>query len=110
MRRTQRSAEAASYRALYKTKEWRALRAAHLYREPLCRMCGEHGRVTPATVCDHIRPHRGDPALFFDPGNLQSLCASHHDGAKQSEERTGKVRGCDVSGFPLDPKHHWRRG
>jgi 5-methylcytosine-specific restriction protein A len=25
-------------------------------------------------VVDHIRPHMGDPALFWDEGNWQALC------------------------------------
>src|SRR6266404_1730756 len=33
---------------------------AHQLRiEPLCRLCLEAGRVTPATVADHVTPHRG---------------------------------------------------
>jgi 5-methylcytosine-specific restriction enzyme A len=62
----------------------------------------------PATVVDHIEPHRGDTGRFWDKANHQPLCKPCHDGAKQSEERTGQVRGCDESGQPLDPGHHWR--
>lgn len=50
-----------------------------LVREPLCRMCTADGQVVPATTVDHIVPHRGDMALFWDVGNLQSLCKPHHD-------------------------------
>jgi hypothetical protein len=32
--------------------------------EPLCRLCLEAGRVTPATVADHLEPHRGDFTAF----------------------------------------------
>jgi 5-methylcytosine-specific restriction protein A len=58
---------------------------------PLCVHClegvvlpgelkGLKGRVTPATVVDHIIPHRGDPVLFWDrKGNWQGLCAPHHN-------------------------------
>jgi 5-methylcytosine-specific restriction enzyme A len=86
---------------------WRALRVDHLRRRPLCVMCMAHDRQTPATIVDHIRPHRGVDALRLAPGNLQSLCKAHHDGAKQSQDRTGRVRGCDVTGAPLDPAHPW---
>ncbi len=41
----------------------------------------------PATVVDHIKPHRGDPKLFWDQENWQALCARHHDRDKQREER-----------------------
>ena len=70
-------------------------------------MCQQIGKLTPASVADHVVPHRGDPGLFME-GELQSLCAACHSRHKQSEERTGKVQGCDVSGVPLDPKHPWR--
>ena len=63
-------------------------------------MCQEQGLITPATVCDHIEPHRGDVAAFWR-GPFQSLCKTHHDGAKQQYEVTGKMRGCDTDGYPL---------
>ena len=107
MRRDYRSPEAAQYRALYKTKAWKALRLSQLTREPLCRMCKEQGNTTAATIVDHRSPHKGDVGKFFDPSNLQSLCPPHHNGAKQSEERTGIAKGCDTNGWPLDPGHHW---
>src|SRR5260370_7768422 len=52
--------------------------------EPLCRLCLEAGRVTPATVADHVTPHRGD-FTAFRLGELRSLCADCHnslDGTK----------------------------
>jgi 5-methylcytosine-specific restriction protein A len=61
-------------------------------------MCAMQGRITEATVADHIEPHKGDLAKFNGP--IQSLCKLHHDGAKQSEERTGRLRGCDANGYP----------
>jgi hypothetical protein len=79
----------------------------HLSRHPLCTMCIERGRTTPATVVDHVEPHHGDPDLLYDPANLQSLCAPCHDGAKQREEVTGRVSGCGTDGVPLDGAHHW---
>jgi 5-methylcytosine-specific restriction endonuclease McrA len=62
--------------------KWDKARAEFLAEHPHCRVCGE-----PATVVDHIVPHRGDPKLFWDRKNWQSLCAHHHNGAKQSQER-----------------------
>jgi 5-methylcytosine-specific restriction endonuclease McrA len=93
---------------LYKTARWRKLRAQQLIEEPLCRYCDQAGKVTPATVADHVIPHRGDEAKFWG-GELQSLCAACHSSAKQREEITGKVIGCDADGWPLDPDHHWKR-
>lgn len=76
-------------RALYGTARWQHLRAHQLAREPLCRLCRAEGRITPATVCDHVEPHREDVALFWR-GPFQSLCKAHHDGAKQREEQQGR--------------------
>jgi 5-methylcytosine-specific restriction endonuclease McrA len=94
--------------ALYGS-QWRRLRAHHLQRNTLCVFCTRAGRMTPATVADHVTPHRDDPALFWDEGNLQSLCKTCHDGAKQALEKTGHLRGSNVAGVPLDPQHPWFR-
>ena len=89
---------------------WQKARAIFLAEHPLCCRCGEEGQVTPATVVDHIEPHKGDQKLFWDQKNWQPLCKPHHDSAKQSEERRGYRAGCDADGRPLDPNHPWRRG
>ncbi|MFC6792707.1 HNH endonuclease [Methylobacterium komagatae] len=71
---------------LYTSTRWRALRREQLTREPLCRLCmDEDGRAVSATVCDHVTPHRGDVQAFW-AGPFQSLCAHHHNSAKQREE------------------------
>jgi 5-methylcytosine-specific restriction protein A len=88
---------------------WRKARAGYLREHPLCRMCQEQGRVTAATVVDHITPHKGDQSLFWDSANnWQPLCKTHHDSTKQRQERSGRVIGCDANGWPLDPSHHWQ--
>ncbi len=87
-------------------RRWRKLRLLVLHEEPLCRMCREIGKTTLATVVDHIKP-RSDGG-GNERENLQPLCAPCHNGAKAVLERTGKLRGCDVNGVPLDPGHHWR--
>jgi 5-methylcytosine-specific restriction protein A len=106
---TNRTDEARAYRKLYDTPEWKRLRLYHLRNHPTCRLCQKHQRITGATVADHVKPHRGDRKLFFDPLNLQSLCDTCHSGAKQSEERRGTTPGCDVSGTPLDSTSHWNQ-
>lgn len=88
---------------------WRQVRTRHLATHPLCVFCGKLNRVTPATVVDHIIPHRGDEVLFWDADNLQSLCKPCHDGAKQAQEKNGFLRGSDLEGLPLDAKHPWYR-
>jgi len=58
---------------------WRQARKLFLGRNPLCRECMKAGRLTPATVVDHIIPHRGDQKLFWDESNWQPLCKACHD-------------------------------
>jgi len=91
---------------LYYTARWSRLRKAQLKREPLCHLCLALGRTTPATICDHVEPHKGDVAKFW-AGPFQSLCKQCHDSAKQVEERSGLLKGCDQDGYPVDPKHPW---
>ena len=69
---------------------WQKARAGFLRSHPLCAMCQKQGRVTVATVVDHITPHRGDQCLFWDKANWQSLCATHHNRDKQREEARSK--------------------
>ena len=70
----------ADYHAWYNLPIWTdVLRPAQLLRNPFCRECAAAGRRTPATVVDHVKPHRGDWSLFTDETNLQSLCKFHHD-------------------------------
>jgi 5-methylcytosine-specific restriction endonuclease McrA len=74
----------------YTSRKWRALRWQVLTEQLFtCQWPGCGRVVVPASqaVCDHIRPHRGDPRLFWDRSNLQCLCKKHHDSAKQREER-----------------------
>lgn len=75
------------WRKLYSTKEWKAARAAQKAKMPWCERCWAEGRLTPMTVVNHRIPHKGDPVLFFDPANHESLCQPHHDRDIQREER-----------------------
>lgn len=65
----------------YDTK-WDKARAAYLAKHPTCAKCG-----APATVVDHIVPHRGDMKVFWDRTRWQPLCVSCHSSTKQREER-----------------------
>lgn len=56
------------------SSQWRAIRAAQLRKEPLCRECAKAGRTTAATDVDHID---GD-STNESPSNHQSLCHSCH--------------------------------
>ena len=58
---------------------WRKARKLFLQVHPLCATCRSRGVIRQATVVDHIRPHKGDQALFRDERNLQALCKECHD-------------------------------
>ncbi|WP_199085455.1 HNH endonuclease [Bosea sp. ASV33] len=77
-------------RRLYWTARWRAIAKDQLAREPLCATCLVEDRVTPATVCDHVEPHRGDVVAFWTNAR-QSLCTSCHSSAKQAEEAADRA-------------------
>ena len=94
------------------TYRWQQYRLGWLRQHPLCgdrvngasaehSLCVRAGRAVPATAVDHIEPHRGDQALFWDPNNHQSLCGHCHDSVKAQIERSGR----DQRGLPLDPSH-----
>lgn len=77
-RRAQSDVRDTAHRRGYSVR-WRAARARYLALHPLCVKCAAERYVKPATVVDHIKPHKGDPALFWDVSNWQSLCKTHHD-------------------------------
>jgi 5-methylcytosine-specific restriction protein A len=89
------------WRHLYGRK-WQRLSRRFLDKHPLCIRCTELGRVGAATVVDHIKPHKGDVLLFWDAGNWQALCKSHHDSWKQNLEIHGP--GADSEGYRIDGK------
>jgi Restriction endonuclease len=66
---------------------WRTARNKFLKANPLCVKCKEEGKLTKATVVDHIKPHRGDKNLFWDESNWQPLCKSCHDTKTMTEDR-----------------------
>ena len=99
-----RSDEALAYRAWYRTARWQRIRAEQIRDEPLCAMCARQGRVTAATVCDHVERHNGDPVKFWS-GPFQSLCKPHHDRDKQQVEHRGYSSEVGADGYPIDPNH-----
>lgn len=86
---------------------WQQARAGYLRKHPLCKRCHQQGIAEPAAVVDHITPHKGDMVLFWDRTNWQSLCGNCHNSYKQRLEKSGREVGCDASGRPVDPRHHW---
>lgn len=74
------------YKKLYKTSRWQRLRIQVLKIQPLCVECSSIGRITKATVVDHIKPHKGDEELFYKLENLQPLCKPCHDRKTAKED------------------------
>ena len=89
-----RAEEGSSYCKTHKSKEedmrltstergynyrWQKVRKIYLRRNPLCFECLKEGRIEPATVVDHIEPHRGDNEKFWNEDNFQSLCERCHN-------------------------------
>ena len=58
---------------------WQKARDLFLKQHPLCAFCQAEGKIVPATVVDHIIPHRGDQTLFWDQSNWEALCKDCHD-------------------------------
>ena len=81
-------------RALYNSARWKALRWATLVADEFtCQMCGKVEADSSKLVADHKRPHRGVLALFWDPENLETLCASPcHSKHKQRIEQQAEMR------------------
>ncbi len=76
----------ADHSKLYGHK-WRQARAIFLKRNPLCVHCKRDGKVTPATEVDHIIPHRGNLALFWDKlTNWMALCKPCHSKKTATED------------------------
>src|SRR5690606_38696016 len=80
------------WRAWYKTARWERLRQQVLLRDLYtCQRTGElctgKGNQPNAPVVNHKRPHRGDPALFWDIDNLECVTKAAHDSMVQAEER-----------------------
>lgn len=84
------------WKAKYDLKQWRSLRQEVLLRDGYTcrhcqRVCVGKSPAANSPVVDHIRPHRGDDRLFWDKGNLQTLCKSPcHDQHKQRLEQESR--------------------
>lgn len=82
---------------------WRNLRKQVLAEVPLCEYCPP-GVITPATEVDHAN---------FDPAdnsreNLKSTCKPCHSIRTMASLYGRPARmGCDESGNPINPSHHW---
>jgi hypothetical protein len=66
--------------------QWDRASYAFKCEHPLCLGCQAVGRITPATVVDHVEPHHGDMVMFWDQSMWQSSCKWHHDVVKKHLE------------------------
>lgn len=76
------------YDPFYQSALWRKVRLRQLAEFPMCALCLQRNRVSPASVVDHIIPRKLG-GKNFEKGNLQSLCKPCHD-QKRGRERWGK--------------------
>lgn len=75
------------------------LRALLLAQEPLCRMCTAKGRVTPATIADHVTPlAAGGERDTLE--NLQPLCAECHTAKTLKDQGKRAKRRVGLDGWP----------
>ena len=60
---------------------WQKYTKVYLAGHPLCALCAKKKPpvIRAATLVDHIKPHRGDYDLFWDPENHQSACDECHN-------------------------------
>jgi 5-methylcytosine-specific restriction enzyme A len=88
--------------ALYATREWKTLRAQVL-RESNGR-CATKNCARAACIVDHVRPHRGINALFFDRDNLQALCKRCHD--RKTARYDGSFGRAPRAAYPREKSAH----
>lgn len=71
-------------------REHDLMRAVVLREEPLCRPCQARGRVTAATIADHIKPlSEGGTG---DRENYQGICKPCHVAKTAEEAARAKLR------------------
>ena len=95
--RSQHRDDSQAWRRWYKTARWQKLRMSVLVRDLFtCQrtgvlLTGKHPAPN-SPVVDHIKPHRGNEALFWDEKNLMAVSKAYHDKVKQAEEQS-EIRG-----------------
>jgi 5-methylcytosine-specific restriction endonuclease McrA len=93
-----------AWKHFYGTAFWQRRRTLQLSMHPLCSFCERRGVTTPASVADHVEPHKGNWNKFA-LGPLQSLCESCHNSTKRLIESRGYGIDIDDDGWPTDPNH-----
>ena len=73
------------HHSLYQTAKWKRMRKYHLYKNSVCEVC----EIAENLQVDHVIDHKGDPELFYNWDNLQTLCIVHHS------QKTGREHARD---------------
>jgi len=71
------------------------LRAQLFMRTPLCVLCEQHGRITMATIRDHIVPLADGGTE--DDSNTQALCWTCNELKRQTEAKSGRAKQAKVT-------------
>lgn len=77
------------------------LRKILLAKEPLCRPCQAKGRVTAATIADHVVPIAKGGAIY-DLSNMQPVCADCHDKKTRADNGWKAKPRIGLDGWPCD--------
>lgn len=88
----------APWRSWYGTARWQKLRLEVFERDGyICQrtgiICAGKHPASGSPTANHKIPHRGDPALFWDPNNVETVTKEVHDKIIQAEEAKAYARG-----------------
>jgi len=97
-----RNPSAGDPRRWYELERWRKRRRAQLRCQPLCVSCLKRGRVSVATIADHVDEHCGNWVAFLT-APLQSLCRECHE-LKHGRLRAATVQ-IGLDGWPIDGRY-----
>ncbi|WP_291208983.1 HNH endonuclease [Hyphomonas sp.] len=99
----ERDALRGSARARGYTSGWDVRSLLFRQRHPLCLGCEALGIITCTEVTDHIEPHKGNMAKFWDEdGNWQPACGWCHNVLKKRLEHMWSRREIEAKDMRLD--------
>jgi 5-methylcytosine-specific restriction protein A len=82
--------------------KWDLAAAEFKASHPYCRGCLAFGIQRRTEVVDHVDPHRGDHAKFWNASQWQAACRWHHDKIKKRLEAAFERGEIGVSDLWLD--------
>ena len=80
-------------------QRWAKAAATFKRRHPHCLGCQAAGKLVATDVVDHVEPHKGDQAKFWNTALWQPACRYCHDVVKPRLERlfeTGELKVIDL--------------